>query len=97
MVKAALLALGDVTSLEFRSVLWKAVGLALLLFVLLFAGVQAVFWFLTLVPWPWVETLLALGAGLGMLVLFFFIMSPVTAMFAGLYLDTVAEKVEEKR
>ncbi len=96
MVKAAFLALGDVTSPEFRSILWKAVGLALLLFVLLFAGVQAVFWFLTLVPWPWVETLLALGAGLGMLVLFFFIMSPVTAMFAGLYLDTVAEKVEEK-
>lgn len=96
MIKAAFMALGDVLSAEFRGILWRAVGLALLLFVLLFAGVQGLFWFLTFVPWPWVETLLALGAGLGMLVLFFFIMSPVTALFAGLYLDTVAEKVERK-
>ena len=60
------------------------------------AGIKALFWFLTFVPWPWLETVLALGAGLGLLVAFFFLMSPVTAMFAGLYLDTVAEKVERK-
>ncbi len=96
MIKAAFKALGDLASPEFRSILWRAVGLALLLFVGLFAAVQAVFWFLTFVPWPWLETLMAVGAGLGLLVAFFFLMSPVTAMFAGLYLDTVAEKVERK-
>lgn len=96
MIKAAFRALGDVTSPDFRSILWKAIGLALLLFVLILAGVEALFWFLTFVPWPWLETILALGAGLGLLVAFFFLMAPVTAMFAGLYLDTVAEKVERK-
>lgn len=96
MIKAAFKALADLTSPDFRSILWKAIGLTLLLFIGLFAAVQAVFWFLTLVPWPWVETLMAVGSGLLLLVAFFFLMSPVTAMFAGLYLDTVAEKVERK-
>jgi CysZ protein len=96
MIKAAFKALGDVLSPEFRTVLWKAIGLSLLLFVLLLAGVQAAFWFLTLFPWPWVETIAAIGAGLGLLVLFFFLMAPVTALFAGLYLDDVSAKVEQK-
>jgi CysZ protein len=96
MINAAFKALGDVTSPGFRSILWKAIGLSVVLFIAVFAAVQALFWFLTFVPWPWVEALLAVGAGLGLLVLFFFLMSPVTAMFAGLFLDTVAEKVEEK-
>ena len=96
MIQAAFKALGDVLSPDFRSILWKAIGLSLLLFILIIAGVEAVFWFLTLVPWPWLETVLAVGTGLGLIVAFFFLMAPVTAMFAGLYLDTVAEKVELK-
>jgi CysZ protein len=96
MIKAAYKALDDLTAPEFRSVLWKAVGLSILLFIGVFFAVQALFWFLTLFPWPWVEALAAVGAGLGLLVLFFFLMAPVTAFFAGLYLDDVAAKVEQK-
>jgi CysZ protein len=94
MIKAAYKALGDITAPEFRGILWKAIGLALFLFVLVFGAVLSLFWFLTLFPWPWVETIAAIGAGLGMIVLFFFLMVPVTALFAGLYLDDVAERVE---
>ena len=96
MVAAALKALGDVTSPELRPVLWKALGLTLLLFILLLLGVEALFYFMTLLPWPWLETVLAFATGFGLLVLFFFLMVPVTAMFAGLYLDDVAAKVEQK-
>ncbi len=96
MLSAALKALGDVISPEFRSVLWKAIGLTLLLFVLLLLGVEALFYFMLLLPWPWLETILAFATGFGLLVLFFFLMVPVTAMFAGLYLDDVAAKVEQK-
>jgi CysZ protein len=96
MIQAAIKALGDLLSPDFRSVLWKAIGLTLLLFIAILVGVQLLFWFLTFVPWPWLETTLAIGTGLGLIVAFFFLMSPVTAMFAGLYLDTVAEKVERK-
>jgi CysZ protein len=87
MIKAAYRALGDITSPDFRSILWKAIGLSLVMFIGLFLAVQAAFWFLTLFPYPWLETLAAIGAGLGLLVAFFFLMSPVTAMFAGLYLE----------
>lgn len=96
MIKAAYRALGDLTSPEFRSILWKAIGLSLLMFIGLFFVVQAAFWFLTFFPYPWLETLAAIGAGLGLVVAFFFLMSPVTAMFAGLYLDDVAAKVEKR-
>ncbi len=96
MIKAAYKALGDITAPDFRSILFKAIGLALVLFVALFAGVQSVFWFLTFFPYPWLETLAAIGAGLGLLVAFFFLMAPVTAIFAGLYIDEVADKVEAK-
>lgn len=96
MLTAAFRALGDLTSPDFRSILWKAIGLALLLFGGIMVGVQLLFYFLQFVPWPWLETTLAIGTGLGLIVAFFFLMSPVTAMFAGLYLDTVAEKVERK-
>jgi CysZ protein len=96
MIKAAYRALGDLTSPELRSILWKAIGLTFLMFVGIFAAVQAAFWFLTFFPYPWVETLAAVGAGFSLLVLFFFLMAPVTAIFAGLYLDDVAAKVEAK-
>jgi CysZ protein len=96
MLIAAFRAFGDVVSADFRQVLFKAVGLALVLFVLLFLSVQAAFWFLTLLPYPWLESLAAIGAGLGMLAAFFFLMAPVTSLFAGLYLDHVAAKVEAK-
>jgi CysZ protein len=96
MIKAAFKALGDLVSPEFHSILWKAIGLTLLMFIAVFLAVQAAFWFLTFIPYPWVETLVALGAGLGLLVAFFFLMAPVTAIFAGLYLDDVAAKVEAR-
>jgi CysZ protein len=96
MISAAFKALSDLTAPEFRSILWKAVGLALLLFIAVFALVQALFWLFAQFPWPWLEAVAAVGAGVGLLVLFFFIMAPVTALFAGLYLDDVAAKVEAK-
>jgi CysZ protein len=96
MIDAAFKALGDLFSAEFRSILVKAVGLSLALFVALFAAVQAMFYFLTFFSTPWVETLVAIGSGLGLIAAFFFLMAPVTAVFAGLFLDQIAEKVERK-
>lgn len=94
MITSAFKALSDMLSPSFRAVLLKSAGLSLLLFILVFLGLQGLFWFLTLVPWPWLETLLAVGASFGLLVAFFFLMAPVTALFAGLFLDDIAAKVE---
>jgi CysZ protein len=96
MIPAAFKALGDVLSREFRSVLFKAVGLALLLFVAILVGVEVLLQYLAVIPWAWAETQAAIGAGLVLIVAFFFMMSPVVAIFAGLFLDTIAARVEQR-
>ncbi len=96
MISAAFKALGDLLSSDFRAIFWTAIGLTFGLFLVVAAGVMALFWFMTLLPWPWLETIAAIGAGLGLVVLFFFLMAPVTSMFAGLFLDRIAAKVEAK-
>lgn len=96
MISAAFRAANDVLSPRFRSVLWKSVGLTLLLF----AGLLVLIWVgssaLLTLPWPWLDEVIAAIASVGLLVALFFLMSPVTALFAGLFLDTVAEVVENK-
>ena len=96
MISAAFKALGDLLSREFRSVLFKAIGMTLALFIAILIGVEVLLSSLTLIPWAWAETLAAVGAGLVLLVAFFFMMAPVTAIFAGLYLDDVAGRVEAR-
>lgn len=96
MIAATFKAFGDLLSPDFRSVLFKAIGLTLFLFLAILVGVEVLLATLTLVPWAWAQTLAAIGAGLGMVVVFFFLMAPVTAIFAGLYLDTIAAKVEAR-
>lgn len=96
MISAAFKALGDLLSKEFRSVLFKAIGMTLALFVAILVAVEILLTSLMTIPWPWAETLAAIGAGLVLLVAFFFMMAPVTAIFAGLYLDDVAGRVEAR-
>jgi CysZ protein len=96
MISAAFKALGDLLSKEFRSVLFKATAMTLALFVAILVGVEVLLSYLMVIPWPWAETLAAIGAGLVLLVAFFFMMAPVTAIFAGLYLDDVAGRVEAR-
>ena len=96
MISAAFKALGDLLSKEFRSVLFKAIGMTLALFVAILVGVEVLLSHLSRIPWAWAETLAAIGTGLGLLVAFFFMMSPVIAIFAGLYLDGIAGRVEER-
>jgi CysZ protein len=96
MLSAAFKAFSDVLSAEFRSVLFKALGLTLALFLGILVGVEILIRVLADFSWPWAETLAGVGAGLGLLVAFFFLMSPVTAIFAGLFLDSIAGKVEAR-
>jgi CysZ protein len=45
-------------------------------------------------PWPWLDTALDIMTGVGLIVGLGFLVAPVTALFAGLFLDDVAEMVE---
>jgi CysZ protein len=96
MLSAAFKAVSDLVSPDFRSVLLKALGLTLVLFAVVFLGLEFLLEYLKLIPWPWLETLAQVFAGATLLVAFFFLMAPVTAIFAGLFLDGIAEKVEAR-
>ena len=96
MFKSAFRAFGDLLSPEFRSVLFKALGLTIALFIAVLIIAEVLIASFTHLSWPWADQLVGVGTGLALLVAFFFLMSPVTAAFAGLFLDQVAEKVEER-
>lgn len=96
MLKSAFRAFGDLFSPEFRSVLFKALGLTIALFIVVLVIAELLIASFTHFSWPWADRLVELGTGLALLVAFFFLMSPVTAAFAGLFLDQIAEKVEER-
>lgn len=96
MIAAAVRALSDIFSSPFRTVLWKALGLTILLFAAVFVAVEVALSALLTLPWPWLDTLTAVIAGLGLIAAFIFLMAPVTAIFAGLYLDEIAALVERR-
>lgn len=94
MITSAFRAFGDLLSPDFRSVLLKALGLTIALFIAVLIAVEVILLALTQFSWPWADWALGLGTGIALLFAFFFLMSPVTAAFAGLFLDQIAEKVE---
>ena len=96
MISAAIRALEDVMSKKFRGVLWKSIGLTVLLFIGILVALEVTLSMLTAIPWPWLETVLAVATGLGVFAAMFFLIAPVTAVFAGLFLDEIAEVVEQR-
>lgn len=96
MLEAALLALRQTFSPLLRGVLLRSVGLALALLVALAVGLEAALTRFVHVPsYPWVETTLAIIAGLGLVFAVFYLVPAVSTLVAGLFLDEVAEKVEK--
>lgn len=96
MLTSAFKALGDLLSPEFRSVLLKAIGMTIALFIAILVAVEVLLLALTQFSWPWADYVLAFGTGLALFAAFFFLMAPVTAAFAGLFLDQIAARVEER-
>jgi CysZ protein len=96
MLESALRAFRDTFSPEFRKVLWKALGLTIVLFIFVMVAVQVALSILVGFPWPWLDTVVAVAAGLGLFAGLFFLMAPVMALFAGLFLDDIAELVERR-
>lgn len=94
MIVAAYKALGDLMSPAFRKILFRAIGMTLALFVAILVVVEVALLGLTQFAWPWADYVMAIGTGLALFIAFFFLMLPVTAAFAGLYLDEIAARIE---
>lgn len=95
MLAAARLAFQDILSPPFRGVLWKSLGLTLALLAVVWVVIQAALIYLLALPFPWLETALSILTGIGLIIGLAFLVAPATALFAGLFLDEVAEVVEQ--
>ena len=98
VIQSARLAAKELLRPRFRSVLLKSIGLTILLFIVAWIGIEAAFsTFVSpyLGAWPWVTTAVLWLLSAGLFIGAGFLLAPVTAIFAGIFLDEAAEHVEE--
>ena len=111
MLDAAVKALSQMISPPMRSILWRSIGLALVLIIVLAIGLQRLLsWFATYGE-VWLEGLLgpswhsslevfawiiSIAAGLGVVFGSVFLMPAITSLVASLFVDDVAEIVERE-
>jgi CysZ protein len=111
MLDAAIKALSQMISPPMRSILWRSIGLALVLIIVLAIGLQRLLsWFATSGA-VWLEELLGPGwhssieilswivsiaAGLGVVFGGIFLMPAITSLVASLFVDDVADIVERE-
>ncbi len=97
MIDAARLALSDIFSPPFRAVMLRSLGLTIGLLFLIWLGLQGLLgWLVDIESYPWIETVLAILAGVGLLVGLAFLVAPVSSLFAGLFTDEIAGLVEAR-
>jgi CysZ protein len=94
MIGAAFIAARDVLSRPFRAVLWKSLALSIFLFVSLLFASEFALSYLEFARYAWLEPVIALAAGAGLILAFIILAAPVTALFAGFFLDHIAALVE---
>ncbi|MCF1505094.1 sulfate transporter family protein [Afifella sp. H1R] len=87
--------LEEILSPPFRNVLWKSVGLTLGLLLVLWLVLEGLVVHFLALPYPWLETGLTIVSGIGLVVGLAFLAAPATSLFAGIFLDEIAEVVEK--
>lgn len=111
MLDAALKALSQILSPPMRSILWKSVGLALVLIVAAAVALQRLLSWLAGSGGLWAETMVgsnyhtliniltwivSIAAGLGVVVGAVFLMPAITSLVASVFVDDVADIVERE-
>ena len=109
MIDAAVKALSQILSPAMRSILWRSIGLALVLIVVLAIGLQRLLSWLATSGEVWLEAALgpsyqtpldilawivSIAAGLGIVFGAVLLMPAITSLVASLFVDEVADQVE---
>ncbi|MEP1207149.1 MAG: sulfate transporter family protein [Rhizobiaceae bacterium] len=84
---------------RFRSVLWKSLGLTIALFIgfwLILQASYSAFLAPFLADYSWANTMLAWLLGAGLVLGMGFLVAPVSSVFAGVFLDEIADEVEQR-
>ncbi|MGD1888311.1 MAG: sulfate transporter family protein [Cohaesibacteraceae bacterium] len=88
-------AAGDVFSPPFRGVLFKSLGITILALVAAWFGLEMLIDHLVQLETWWLDGLIQIVSGLTLLVAAVFLVVPITALVATLFLDDIAEVVEK--
>src|SRR5271170_3449543 len=96
MFKSAGRALGMIFEPALFGVVLKSFLLSFAIFAALFVAAEYGVQHLPALQWHWLNVMLALLAPVLVIVLAFFLGAPVAAIFASLYLNSVAKAVEGK-
>ncbi|NBN80146.1 sulfate transporter family protein [Microvirga tunisiensis] len=94
MFTDALRAFGQVFEPPFRAILGKSLAFTLAVLLVIWIGLQALVAGYVDLPYPWLDAVLSILTGIGAIFALGFLVAPVTALFAGLFQDDVAEIVE---
>jgi CysZ protein len=111
MLDAAVKALSQILSPPMRSILWRSIGMALVLIVVLAIGLQRLLSFLATSGEGWAEALLgpsfqtpldvlawivSIAAGLGIVFGAVLLMPAITSLVASFFVDEIADHVERE-
>ena len=111
MIEAAIKALSQILSPPMRSILWRSIGLALVLIVVVSIGLQRLLSWLATSGEVWAEALLgpsfqtpldvlawivSIAAGLGIVFGAVLLMPAITSLVASFFVDEVADHVERE-
>jgi CysZ protein len=96
MLDDALAAFRQIFTPPFRAVLFKMLGLTLLVLALAWLGLDRLVVHFIAVPYPWLATVLSIATGIGLFIGLAFLLAPVSSLVAGLFLDELAEIVERE-
>ncbi|HWZ36923.1 MAG TPA: sulfate transporter family protein [Bradyrhizobium sp.] len=111
MIDAAVKAISQILSPPMRSILWRSVGLALVLITVLAIGLQRLLSWLATSGEGWAEAMLgpnfhttlnvlswlvSIAAGFGVVIGGIFLMPAITSLIAGVFVDDVADLVERE-
>ncbi|EFO32791.1 carbamoyl-phosphate synthase large chain [Roseibium sp. TrichSKD4] len=78
----------------FRAVFWKMLGFTLAVLLMIWIALQGLIAGFVALPYPWLETALSILTGIGAVIGLGFLIAPVSALFAGLFQDQIADIVE---
>lgn len=95
MLSAASRAFGQVFEKPFRSIFWKMLGFTLAILIVIWIALQGLVAGFVALPYPWLETALSILTGVGAIIGLGFLIAPVSALFAGLFQDEIADIVEK--
>lgn len=88
--------MSEVFEPEFRAIFWKMLGFTLGVLLVIWIALQGLVANFIELPYGWMETALSVLTGIGAVFALGFLIAPISALFAGLFQDEIADIVDRK-